>query len=385
MQDAADSVLPSLPERPVMNDLAPVLQPIEAASGLPGRYYTEAAAFEEERRRLFAQGWFCIAFAGDIAGPGDLLPVEAMGTPLLLVRTAGGGIRCFHNICRHRGVRLLEEPAQGMAFLRCPYHSWTYDLEGRLRATPHIGGVDRHRAPGFCKSGRGLIPVRCSVWLDMVFVDLSGAAPALEDWLAPLLRRWRGFPLARYRPAETEPIRFRLDANWKLAVENYCEAYHLPWVHPGLNRISPLADHYPVVEAAFSGQGSHRYTARGELPCADDGTLAEYVALYPNVLLGAHTDHFFAMRIDPVAPGRTVEDARLWCLEEAAAGPAYADARRRLRTRWEEVFEEDVGVVERMQQGRRSPAFDGGCFSPVMDTPSHAFHQWVARRLGAAG
>ena len=366
-----------------MNDLASVLRPIETASGLPGRCYTEVSAFEDERRRLFGGDWFCLAFASDLAAPGDLLPVDVMGTALLLVRTGEGEIRCFHNVCRHRGVRLVENPQRVRKSVRCPYHSWTYDLEGRLRATPHIGGVDRHRAPGFCRSERGLFPVRTCVWLDMVFADLSGTAPALEDWLAPLLERWRDFPLARYRPADAEPIRFRLEANWKLAVENYCEAYHLPWVHPGLNRISSLADHYSIVDAAFSGQGSTRYTARGELPCADDSELAEYVVLYPNLLLGAHTDHFFAMRLDPLAPDGTVEDARLWCLDDAAAAPAYAEARQRLRARWEEVFREDVDVVERMQRGRRSPAFDGGCFSPVMDTPSHAFHRWAALRLGA--
>ncbi len=367
-----------------MNDLANVLQPIETASGLPGRCYTEASAFEEERRRLFGRGWFCIAFASDLAAPGDLSPVDAMGTALLLVRTEGDEIRCFHNVCRHRGVRLVEKPERGRKALRCPYHSWTYDLDGRLRATPHIGGVGRHEAPGFRKSGRGLFPVRTGVWLDMVFADLSGAAPALEDWLAPLLGRWKDFPLARYRPADAAPIRFRLNANWKLAVENYCEAYHLPWVHPDLNRISPLADHYPIVEAAFSGQGAHCYAARGELPAADDRPLAEYAALYPNLLLGAHMDHFFAMRLDPLAPDLTAEDARLWCLDAAADAPVHAGARARLRARWEAVFREDVGVVERMQQGRRSPAFDGGCFAPAMDAPSHAFHRWAARRLGAA-
>ena len=366
-----------------MNDLASVLRPIETARGLPGRCYTEASAFDEERRRLFGRGWFCIGFASDLAAPGDLMPVDAMGMTLLLVRTGEGEIRCFHNVCRHRGVRLVEKPERGRTAVRCPYHSWTYDLEGRLRATPHIGGVGRHEAPGFRKSERGLAPVRAAVWLDMVFVDLSGAAPALEDRLAPLLARWRHFPLARYRPADIEPIRLRLGANWKLAVENYCEAYHLPWIHPELNRISPLADHYPIVEASFSGQGSHCYAARGELPAAGDRPLAEYVALYPNLLLGAHMDHFFAMRLDPLAPDLTAEDARLWCLEAAAAAPAYSGARDRLRDRWQEVFGEDVGVVERMQQGRRSPAFDGGCFSPAMDGPSHAFHRWAAGRLGA--
>ncbi|MYE02703.1 MAG: aromatic ring-hydroxylating dioxygenase subunit alpha [Alphaproteobacteria bacterium] len=366
-----------------MDDLASVLEPIETASGLPGRCYTELSAFEEERRQIFGRGWFCLAFANDLATPGDLLPVDVMGMALLLVRTGEGEIRCFHNVCRHRGVRLVERPERGRKAVRCPYHSWTYDLEGRLCATPHIGGVDRHEAAGFRRSGRGLFPVRTGVWMDMVFADLSGRAPALGEWLAPLLERWRGFPLARYRPAAAEPIRFRLQANWKLAVENYCEAYHLPWVHPGLNRISSLADHYPIVDAAFSGQGSTRYTSRGELPCADDSELAEYVAVYPNLLLGAHTDHFFAMRLDPLAPDETLEDARLWCLADAAAGSAHADARRRLRARWEEVFREDIDIVERMQRGRRSPAFDGGCFSPAMDSPSHAFHRWAARCLGA--
>jgi phenylpropionate dioxygenase-like ring-hydroxylating dioxygenase large terminal subunit len=182
-------------------------------------------------------------------------------------------------------------------------------------------------------------------------------------------------------------------SNWKLAVENYCESYHLPWVHPGLNSYSRLEDHYHIEQPGhFSGQGTMVYRPM----LSDDGRRfpefpglaekwnegAEYIALYPNVLLGVHKDHTFAIVLEPAAIDRTVEHVAIFFADEAVMGDTYAAMRRKNAAMWKEVFVEDIFVVEGMQKGRHASGFDGGKFSPVMDSPTHCFHHWVATRMG---
>jgi phenylpropionate dioxygenase-like ring-hydroxylating dioxygenase large terminal subunit len=239
--------------------------------------------------------------------------------------------------------------------------------------------------------------VRSAIWFDMIFVDLSGIAPEFATFIRPLAERWRAFDQNELCHGGPDGS-FRLDigCNWKLAVENYCESYHLPWVHPGLNSYSRLEDHDNIVEPGlFSGQGTRVYNPR----LSEDGrrfpdfrslrhapgtvadvwqTRAEYVALYPNVLLGIHRDHFFAIRLEPHGPDHTIEHVEIYFTGEAALGDDFADLRERLKNMWHEVFLEDVFVVEGMQRGRASSAFDGGVFSPVMDEATHAFHRWAA-------
>lgn len=369
-----------------------VMMPVETARGLPNEAYTDPEIFATERALIFARSWTCIGFAKDVPEAGDLRPVEFLGRPLLLVRNRQGAVRVFENVCRHRGMTLVGEPGRCKGVIRCPYHSWGYDLDGALRATPHVGGPGCNTHPDVRREELGLIGVRSQVWMDMVFVDLSGRAPAFEDHIARLDRRWRDFstqPL--YHGGPDSSARFDLRTNWKLAVENYCESYHLPWVHPGLNSYSRLEDHYNIVEpGAFSGQGSRvyspqlgpggeRFASFAKLPAQWDHG-AEYAALYPNVLLGVHKDHFFALMLEPVAHDRTVEHLEIYYADPAMRSDAMAGMRQRNTAMWRQVFMEDVFVVEGMQRGRHAPGFDGGKFSPVMDAPTHCFHEWVARR-----
>jgi choline monooxygenase len=227
----------------------------------------------------------------------------------------------------------------------------------------------------------------------MVFVNISGQAADFSTYTAPLAERWSMFDesLIRHSGPDSSTT-FNVNCNWKLAVENYCEAYHLPWVHPALNSYSRLEDHYNINEwDSFAGQGSRVYrpnlTDTGEelpnfpgLPTQFRGG-AEYAALFPNVLLGVHQDHFMAVRLEPVGVSRTVEHLELYYVGDQALDDAYAPIRSANLRAWKQVFAEDVGVVERMQRGRASPAFDGGVFSPVMDVPTHCFHKWAAQRL----
>jgi len=370
-----------------------VLAETAQAKALPNEAYVDPDFLAYERERLFEAGWACIGFGKDVPHPGDVVPRSLLGRPLILLRNAQGEIRVFHNVCSHRGVELVAEPCHVTGALRCPYHSWAYDLEGRLKATPFIGGPGNNRVEGFDKSAHGLKPVRAAVWFDMVFVNVDGKAPEFSAYIAPLADRWSMFDSSLIRHAGPDSsTTFDVKCNWKLAVENYCEAYHLPWVHPGLNSYSKLEDHYNINEwDSFAGQGSRVYrpslTETGRelpnfpnLPTQFRGG-AEYAALFPNVLLGVHQDHFFALRLEPVGVDRTIEHVELYYVGDDALSDDYATIRSANLKTWSQVFAEDVDLVERMQRGRASPAFDGGVFSPVMDVPTHCFHKWAAQRL----
>ncbi|OWU83506.1 (2Fe-2S)-binding protein [Oceanicola sp. 22II-s10i] len=373
------------------NDLSAIRQPVATAHGLPNRHYTDPAVHNAERQRLFFDQWAGLATAAEVPENGDALPVDFLGVPLLLLRGRDGAVRVFQNICRHRGMILISEPRKIEGAIRCPYHSWCYGTDGRLVATPHVGGPGMNTHEAIDRDALGLIEVRSHVWRDVVFVNLSGTALPFDEAQRDLIARWSDFDAPLYHGGAESRFTLEVRSNWKLAVENYCESYHLPWVHPGLNAYSRLEDHYNIeAPGLYSGQGSTLYRQlRGAdgatfpdfpaLPAKWD-TAAEYAALYPNVLFGVHRDHAFAIILRPDGQGRTVEHIHLY-YATPDTDPALRAQNAAL---WKTVFEEDIFVVEGMQAGRAAPGFDGGRFSPAMDGPTHCFHDWVAGRMAGA-
>lgn len=376
-----------------MGDLSGVLQPVARARGLPNAHYVDDATYLAERERVLFASWSGLCFGKDVPEPGDAMPVEFLGQPLVAVRGRDGEIRIFQNTCRHRGMILVDTRKKVGGVLRCPYHSWCYSLQGELVTTPHVGGPGRNTHAGIDRASLGLVEIRSHVWRDIVFVNVDGAARPFEEVHADLVVRWgefEGKPLTF--GGEDSTFRFDVACNWKLAVENYCESYHLPWVHPGLNSYSRLEDHYDIeAPGAYSGQGTYVYrpmiTAEGHrFPDFAGlsqmwGSGAEYVALYPNVLLGVHRDHAFAIILEPVAKDRTIEHVAIHYADPEVAAPAWEPMRLANARLWHDVFAEDIFVVEGMQKGRRGRRFDGGKFSPAMDGPTHCFHHWVASRM----
>ena len=234
--------------------LANVIRPIEQQpGGLPNEAYVSDEFAAWEREALLARSWACIASGRRVPEAGDACPIEFAGVPLMMLRGHDGEVRVFHNVCSHRGMALLDKPARLRGAIRCPYHSWTYGLDGSLRSTPMIGGVGRNDCAGFERARHGLKPVRTATWLDAVFVNLSGGAPPFETFIAPVAERWRDFDGAPLHH-EKRDSSFVLDVacNWKLAVENFCEAYHLPWIHPSLNSYSRIEDHYGSISETYA-------------------------------------------------------------------------------------------------------------------------------------
>jgi len=246
---------------PKRSQLEKCTNKIHEAHGVPNEYYIQPECFELEGEHLFNKGWFAVGFVKDLPQAGSALPVNYFNNPLLIVRSKQDEkIRVFQNVCRHRGMILIEKPTVLKGAIRCPYHSWCYKQTGEIVATPHIGGPGYNYHSGIDKSELSLLEVRSHIWRDVIFVNPDGMAPPFEEVHQPLLNRWAVFEQPIYSDMGDSSFKLEVKGNWKLAVENYLESYHLPWVHPGLNSYSKLEDHENIVEYGhYSGQISYKY------------------------------------------------------------------------------------------------------------------------------
>lgn len=370
--------------------LEAVMRPVETARGLPNEHYIDDETFAEESKAVLLNNWSGIGFGKDVPNAGDVKPIDFLGQPLLLARDKDGTVRVFQNVCRHRGMILVEEAKNITGAIRCPYHSWCYSLAGELKATPHVGGPGNNAHDEIKRDELGLLEVRSYVWRDVVFVNVSGDAPAFEDYAGDVMQRWKEFDQPIYHGGASSSFKLEVRTNWKLAVENYCESYHLPWIHPGLNSYSRLEDHYNIEQpGTYSGQGTLVYQqlkldGSATFPDFENlsdkwDTSAEYISFFPNVLFGVHRDHAFAIVLEPKALDQTVEHIELYYSQPL--DESFTPLLEKNAALWKEVFAEDIFVVEGMQKGRRGGLFDGGKFSPVMDTPTHIFHHWIASHV----
>jgi len=365
-----------------------VMRPTGKASGLPSAAYTDPQYLALEEKLLFAPGWIYAGRSSELAQPGDIRPVKIAGQPVLLLRNRSGEIKAFHNVCSHRNALLLREPVSGRPTLTCPYHAWTYDLDGKLVRTPHIGGQDIDDCPELDKETLGLKPVRLDSWAGLLFVNLTGDAPALADWLRPLTDRWADYDFSKLRYGGGRS--YELDTNWKHAIENYLESYHLPWVHKGLNSYSRMSDHYTFFAGSdAAGQGTTVYapgSLRGmslpgqSLP-AELAARAEYPVIFPNLMTGLQSDHFYLIDVLPDGPLRTRERFEIFFFGEEAMTGELEAIRSETIERWDAVFLEDIDVVERLQQGHASSAATGGRFSPAQDQAVHHFQRRLLERM----
>ena len=371
---------------------------IEKAHGLPNECYTSKDYTLIERKKLFEDKWIVAGVASSIPEIGDVKPIDILGMPILILRNKQNEVKVFHNVCSHRGVKLVSKSGKINSLIRCPYHSWSYSLDGELKATPHIGGMNKHSADGFDKSKNNLKEIRSYIWLDLIMININQNEISFEEYIKPLSDRWEKFWPIKDRELihhSNDFGYFKLNAkcNWKFAIENYCESYHLPWVHPGLNSYSKIEDHYHIqgLPNRFAGQGTVVYNpqfkGKEKLPSfpnwpKDKENIAEYVALFPNVMLGIHKDHYYAYWIEPISHEFTLEHMELYYVgEQAAQANKFKSLRKQNHKQWEDIQKEDVDIIQGMQTGRNSPSYNGGNFSPVMDNPTHHFHKWVAQNL----
>ena len=373
-------------------------KPIEAANGLPNECYTSDDYLAYEKERIFSDKWTVIGVASSIPNPGDAKPYNLLGIPLILIRDKDNKVRVFHNVCSHRGFKLLDKQCSLRNVIRCPYHYWSYDFEGNLVSTPHIGGLNKHQSEKFDKSKSNLKEVKTKVWMDIVFVNINSNEIDFDEYIKPLEQRWSNFINKEdygmiVHSNDYGYFNLEVNSNWKFAIENYCESYHLPTIHPELNKVSDINDHYHIqsLPNRFAGQGSKKYEQPiqgnkkfNTFPNWKKNMLknSEYIALFPNVMIGLHIDHFYVFWLEPLSIDKTKEHMQIYYVgNESANGDELKKLRKENARFWKDVMLEDVSAIEGMQKGRCSPIYNGGNFSPIMDQPTHQFHKWVANNL----
>jgi phenylpropionate dioxygenase-like ring-hydroxylating dioxygenase large terminal subunit len=339
---------------------------------LPGWIYNDAAFFASERERIFLPSWQLAGHVNDIPAEGDFLRFDLLDQSAIVVRGDDGVVRAFHNVCRHRAYRLLDTgTGHCERTMMCPYHGWSYDLAGRLAGVPAENSFE-----GLNRSEYGLKPVEIEMFLGLIFVRFVAGGPSLADELAPLRE-----PLSHYRLEEMVPLGGQtltpIAADWKVAVENNSEAYHVPVGHPGLQRLYGKTYSLEILGNGVSRGGGALCPPTNKSPWSERAYLNLlpkvdhlpedrrrawlYYSTFPNLAFDIYPDQIDYFQILPIAPGKCVARSRAYGL---------LDNRREMRAaRWlnvrinTQVGREDVGLVEGTQAGLASLGYGTGLLS----------------------
>lgn len=346
------------------------------ARTMPREYYTAEATLREERERVFAASWVCVGRDADIPNPGDYMLADVAGESLIVVRDKAGTVRAHYNVCRHRGTRICTAPSGTLGeTIQCPYHAWTYRLDGRLAGAPHM-----HEVPGFAMEDYPLHQAALGRWEGFLFVNLAGDTPDFDDTFAPLEGRFARYHLPTLRTVRR--MDYDVRANWKLVMQNYSECLHCPTIHPelsaklpytsGANDLTegPFLGGYMEIKAPYE---SATMTGRAcAIPLGDmDGDVAArayYYTLFPAMMLSLHPDYAVFYTVHPVAADRTTVRCEWMVHPDAPAKRGYniADAEEF----WDRTNRQDWDICARSQAGVGSRVYTPGPYSPRESMPA---------------
>jgi len=349
---------------------------------LPARYYTDPAVFTDELERFFCQSWVCAGRADQIPNPGDFFLREIGDESIIINRDNSGKVHAFYNVCRHRGTRICTA-AEGKfsGRIQCPYHGWTYGLDGKLIGAPHMEDLPREDYP--------LNAVGADVWDGHLFITLNPAPAALASQLDDLPQKFANWRMQELRFYQRRTYDVR--ANWKLIIQNYNECLHCPVLHPKLSQLTDyLSGDNDTPHRGYIG-GSMGFKSgvetmsldgklrRDYLPCLTDAQRREvrYYAVYPNLFLSLHPDYMMTHTLWPRAVDRTEIICEWHFHPDEMAKPNFqADDAVDF---WDLTNKEDWGISELSQAGIRSRAYKPGPYSPREGLP-HAFDRMVLER-----
>ena len=348
-------------------DTAP--QPLERASALPAYFYAGDESFERDRRAIFAHGWQLFARADQLARSGNHVVGDIAGVPLLLVRGDDGALRALHNVCRHRAGPLATCDGRGAKRLRCHYHGWSYALDGRLLSATEMDG-----ACDFDIASIRLPEAHVADWRGLVFAALDPLVPFAEV-MAEVDARLGERPLDAY--AFHRHYDYDIACDWKAYIDNYLEGYHVPHIHPELNRMLDYRDY--VVETA-------RWHSLQHSPLASDAALygdgeALYWFVWPNTLLNVLPDRMQTNRVIPLAPGR----CRVTFDYFYPQGVPDLDSRHASDHAFSNLVQrQDIDMCEIVQRGLESGSYHAGRLNPKRENGVHHFHELLREAYRAA-
>lgn len=351
---------------------------LETAQTPPSAWYTREEIFALECERVFRRHWVVVGAADRLLHTGDFVTAHVAGEPVVVVRGTDGQLRAFLNVCRHHAAEVATEPAGNVSALRCPYHGWTYGLDGALRTMPEFDGVC-----DFDKSCHGLIPVRVETWESFVFICMGDAPAELGGFLGDLVSRVAPLGLSSLRWVDRKS--FTIDCNWKIFVDNYLDGgYHIPFIHKGLGSILSYKDYTIENGERYCEQASPITHAGGEAETAAvrGGDKAYYYWLYPNFMFNCYEGYMDTHIVLPIAVNRCEV---IFDFYFADIGEDADEARKRSVAIAQRIQGEDIGICESVQRGLSSTAYDTGRLSVRREAGEHLFHRLLHADLTHAG
>ena len=343
--------------------------PLAEASTPPAAWYTDHRIFDLEKRTVFSRSWRMVGRADQLREPGNYISCEVAGEPLLVVKGNDGVLRSFFNVCRHRAAAILTEPEGRTDKLRCPYHGWTYNLEGALVVTPEFGGVRN-----FDRSANGLVPIETAVWERWIFVKLDRGGPSLEEFLGKdLIGRIKRSGLQKLHWMERR--HYMVVCNWKVFVDNYLDGgYHVPHIHGGLNSVLDYSNYTIETGERFCLQSSPIVIddADAQTAAVRKGTRALFYWIYPNLMINWYEDVMDTNLVLPCGVDRTE------VIFDYYFSDSSATARARNLTSIavsERIQAEDEAICKSVQRGVESRAYTAGRLSVRREAGEHLFHR----------
>jgi choline monooxygenase len=371
--------------KPLHLDINPQL---ECAETLAARFYTDPAVLALEKERIFRRTWQWVGMfthpCGEVNGkprtiadPDTFFTTDLAGEPVLICRDKEGTLRAFSNVCRHRAGPVAVGSGCNNV-LRCAYHGWTYTLDGRLIGTPEVDGVEF-----FDRSTMGLVPLRCEVWEELIFVNFDDGAPPLSEYLGHIPEQTRGFSFKGLRLVERRD--YQINCNWKVYVDNYLEGYHIPIAHPGLMKEIDYAQYRTDTFRYHSQQFAPIRAMKPEeavarfYPPGTGANEALYFWVFPNLMLNIYPDNVSVNLVVPVSPDRTLTIFEWYFPEKESA--QIQDRIRKAVNFSEQVQQEDIGICESVQRGLHSALYDRGRYSVKRENGVHHFHVLLSEFL----
>ena len=348
------------------------------ASTPPSSWYTDPRVFELERRTVFSRNWQMVGRADRVRETGQFLTCQVAGEPLLIVRDKDSVLRGFFNVCRHHAAAILTKPEGNAEYLRCPYHGWTYNLEGALIHTPEFAGVQN-----FDRSANGLVPVQTAEWQQWLFAKLEPGGPPLKERLSnDLIERFEPLNLERLKWFERR--HYTLNCNWKVFVDNYLDGgYHVPHIHGGLSSVLAPGKYEIEIGEHFCLQSSPMIAdkAASQTAAVRTGERALYYWIYPNLMINIYEGVMDTNLVIPLAVDRTevIFDYYFDDVSESARKRNLASIAVS-----EQIQAEDAAICESVQRGLLSRAYDTGRLSVRREAGEHLFHKLLHSDLKSA-
>ena len=341
--------------------------------GLPAKSYTDQRFWEKECNTALADGWLFVGFVHELEKSGDVMPIFIAGKPILLVKNNNNEIKAFHNVCSHRCLKLVDEKKNIGKVIRCPYHSWSYDLEGKLKAAPHIGGTNNHKPKGFNFSEHSLKKIRIYIWHDWIFININGKAKNFKEYAKPLIKKFDDVDFDKLKYAATLDFG-KINTNWKFLIENFIEPYHVQFVHKTTTN-QPLKDHYTIVDGICYGSGVEVKEEDNKNDSALSVT-SRYLSLFPNFIIGSYYPNQIGVYLNvPISPSETTQKRIIYTTDGKEMSKEESDIVKKI---WWSVHKEDHEMCERLQEGRSSPAStQGGLLSPYWEKGVRAFQKLI--------